>query len=387
MRNISLIGGMTLLAVASLTIMVGCVIVPGLPAISSHLHVEQFSGWLVTLPALGVVLFGPLTTKIIKQIGLYRTLCSGLFFYGLLGSAGAFLQGHVLLLADRFLLGGVTALVMTSGTGLISEFYQGSQRLKMIAMQGMSIELGGVIFLFSGGLLATMHWASPFSLYLFAWILLGMVLGFVPKKVGVFAVQNSDVINSENTSMAVKITWISALVSMIIFFTAIILLPIHLKKMAITSSQTGTFLSFISLVAVGAAWVMPKMVRKISEVHTLITAFLFYAIGHVIFSLTTSIYVMILGAIAMGSGFGLSVPLVNHLVLILSPANMRSRNLARLSMAIFSGQFLSSFMGYIPGSMAAAFSVTALLSLLISIYLYLNRKSFKDGRMEHTGCL
>lgn len=52
-------------------------------------------------------------------------------------------------------LGGVTALVMAAGTGLISEFYEGHERLTMIARQGMPIELGGVIFLFIGEVLAS----------------------------------------------------------------------------------------------------------------------------------------------------------------------------------------------------------------------------------------
>ena len=42
---------------------------------------------------------------------------------------------------------------MAAGTGLISTFYTAA-RLAMIARQGMAIELGGVLFLFAGGLLA-----------------------------------------------------------------------------------------------------------------------------------------------------------------------------------------------------------------------------------------
>ncbi|CDL38810.1 hypothetical protein HMPREF1144_0026 [Klebsiella sp. OBRC7] len=38
----------------------------------------------------------------------------------------------------------------------------------MIPSQGMLIELGGVIFLFIGGLLATLGWQWPFLLHLFA---------------------------------------------------------------------------------------------------------------------------------------------------------------------------------------------------------------------------
>lgn len=51
--TISAAGGFTLLAVAGLTIMVGCILVPGLPEIAAALGVSHAAGWLITLPSLG----------------------------------------------------------------------------------------------------------------------------------------------------------------------------------------------------------------------------------------------------------------------------------------------------------------------------------------------
>ena len=142
-QSLSALGSHTLLAVATLTIMVGCVIVPGLPAVAAQLGVGSGGSWLVTLPALGVVLFGPAAARLMERAGLRRALMLGLFLYGLLGAAGPYLRGAWLIYADRLLLGGATALVMAAGTGLISTFYTGRARLAMIARQGMAIELGG----------------------------------------------------------------------------------------------------------------------------------------------------------------------------------------------------------------------------------------------------
>ncbi|WAH61765.1 MFS transporter (plasmid) [Pseudomonas silvicola] len=141
----------TLLAVSCLTIMVGCVIVPGLSdrrAIKGCLSGPQ--SWLVTLPALGVILAGPLAGRAIDRFGAYPMLLIGLFCYGGLGVAGVWLPGAVSQIIDRILLGGATAVVMSAGTSLIASFYQAEARLKMIARQGMAIELGGVVFLFVG---------------------------------------------------------------------------------------------------------------------------------------------------------------------------------------------------------------------------------------------
>ncbi|WP_244563411.1 MFS transporter [Pantoea rodasii] len=160
-------GAMTLLAVSCLTIMVGCVIVPGLSVIAAQLGVSHLANWLVTLPALGVVVAGPLAGRAIDRVGDYPMLLVGLFCYGGLGFAGAWLPGATLQIIDRILLGATTAIVMSAGTSLIARFYQAEARLKMMARQGMAIELGGVVFLFIGGILASFSWRYPYALYLF----------------------------------------------------------------------------------------------------------------------------------------------------------------------------------------------------------------------------
>ena len=101
---------------------------PGLPAVAAQLGVGSGGSWLVTLPALGVVLFGPAAARLMERAGLRRALMLGLFLYGLLGAAGPYLRGIWLIYADRLLLGGATALVMAAGTGLISTFYTGRAR-------------------------------------------------------------------------------------------------------------------------------------------------------------------------------------------------------------------------------------------------------------------
>lgn len=366
--ELSRLGAFTLLMVACLTIMVGCVIVPGLPDIARELNVADAASWLVTIPSLGVVVFGALAGRLIQRLGLYRALCLGLFLYGLLGAAGAFLSGMAMVFLDRLLLGGATAIVMAAGTGLISAFYDGDARLRMIAKQGMSIELGGVIFLSVGGILAGVAWFWPFALYLFAWLMLLMVWQFVPRP----PVQDTEYDNDAPTRIAgaIRRVYVAACASMIVFFTAIIVLPYQLHDLGLNASETGYFLSFISLVAVAAAAIMPQVVRRFGEYTTLLIAFIAYAAAHGLFSVAASLPLMLAGAVLMGAGFGLSVPLVNHMTVEQSHAAVRGRNLAYLSVALFTGQFLSAFTEFIPGSRSLVFGVAALFAAVVGIALW-----------------
>ena len=177
---ISKMGTISLLIIASLTIMVGTVVAPALLTISSNLEISSYAPWLITVPSLGVVIFSFFFGKIIEKIGYYNALVIGLFFYGLFGFAAMFLQGAFWVFLDRFFLGGATGIVLVCVNGLISAFFQGKQRLKMIALQAISIEFGGVVILAVSGFLSVISWEYPFYIYLFAWVFLAMLFLFIP---------------------------------------------------------------------------------------------------------------------------------------------------------------------------------------------------------------
>lgn len=373
-------GAFTLLGVACLTIMVGCVIVPGLSEIAPALGVSHAASWLVTVPSLGVVVFGPLAGRLIDRFGAWHSLAWGLFLYGVLGAGGVFLHGFYAIMLDRLLLGGATAIVMSAGTGLISSFYQDDARLKMIARQGMSIELGGVIFLFIGGILATLSWRWPFLLYLMGWVLLMMQLRFVPHPV---APQKSEVAKTP-VSGVLKPVYMAALLSMVSFFTAIILIPEYFHQQGIGAAETGYFLSFISLIAVIAAAVMPEVMKQLGGHRTLIIAFVCYLAAHLMFSFAAALPIFMLGGVLLGCGFGLSIPLVNHMTVDHSEEAVRGQNLAYLAMAIFSGQFLSSFMVFIPGNISWIFSGAALLAGLSCAFVWFSQRKQRSENMPST---
>lgn len=287
--------------------------------------------------------------------------------YGSLGTVGMWLYGPVLVFADRILLGGATALIMAGGTALISEFYEGHARLSMIARQGMAIELGGVIFLFVGGLLAVRNWQWPFLLYLVAWVFLVMVLAFVPRRPG--RTEAPEEVGTAPVASKLNTVYLAAALSMVAFFTGVIMLPVRLHALGLDEAQTGYFLSFISLIAVGAAFLMPRLTRASSESGVLMAGFLAYSGAHALFASSGALNGFLLGGVLMGVGFGLTVPLVNHMTVERSRARQRGRNLAQLSMAIFLGQFLSSFMELIPGSTAVIFATAAIAALLVAVLL------------------
>jgi MFS family permease len=361
--SLSTAGAWALLSVSCLTIMVGCVIVPGLPSISAQLGVPGAASWLVTLPSLGVVVLSPLAAWLLNALGMRRTLLLGLFLYGALGAGGMLLRGAETVLVSRFLLGFPTAIVMSAGTGLISAFFSGEARLRMIARQGMAIELGGVVFLALSGILAARGWRQPFFLYLVAWALMVVVWRLVPEPAASQPRTADRMAAMGPLPHGLKIAYVAAAGSMMVFFAAVVILPIRLHQLGWNAAQAGYLLSFVSLVAVGAAWLMPRVTARMRTEGTLGAAFALYALGHLCFAVVATAPLLALGAVAIGCGFGLSIPLCNHVTVEQSAAHQRNKHLAYLSIAVFGGQFLSSFLAYLPGDSSTVFLVTAVLSL------------------------
>ncbi|MBQ4832032.1 MFS transporter [Pseudoalteromonas sp. MMG010] len=373
MKRLSPFGSYTLLCIASLTIMVGSVIAPGLLSIATALGVTHSPVWLITLPALGAVIFAPIAGKIIDKYGAYSALTFGLILYGAFGIALFWLQSTVLIFLDRLLLGAATALVMASGTVLISQWYVGQQRLAMMAKQGMAIELGGVIFLFLGGQLAAAHWGLPLSLYLLAWLFLAMLYLFVPKNPPSLQQPTKDVQQHSTTSitgLSLSGVLICATLAMVIFFTSTVLLPISMAEQGYNEQQTGYLLAFISLVAVLSAHFLPKLEPKFGETPLLASAFIFYAFAYFCFSFEAATWLLVLGAICAGIGFGFTIPLLNHMTVLRSKENVRGRNLSYFTMAVFSGQFLTSFIEFIEGGSHVVFLLCSVSAAIIAIVLF-----------------
>jgi len=358
----------TLLAISTLTIMVGAAIAPALAPISKQLGMSEYSSLLITTPSLGVVLFAPFAGRLISRLGGKIAVFWGLIAYGALGLIGSVIPNIHLMLLSRFVLGCVTAVVMAGGTSLIAELYSGDARLKMIAKQGMAIELGGVVFLSIGGILAGVHWQLPFGLYAIAWVFAVMVGVFVPNS---GAIQNNEANPDTSGLKKVLDLYVLSIASMIVFFAAFITLPHALAAYGYTETHIGFYLAFTSLMAVVAAGFMPKLRKDNSASKIFMLAFTCYALAHLILGLTLIFPGIILAAIFMGTGFGLTIPLTNFEMIERSSETNRNRNLAYLSSAIFLGQFLSTFLELSSSSYVLPFIMSSIFSAIIIAAIFM----------------
>jgi len=350
--------------------MVGSAIAPALPGIVAATDFNFSPSLLITLPALGVLIFAPVVGRLINRLGAFKLLALGLIPYAVLGVLGAYLENQYLLVVDRFLLGAATVAIQVSVTALIAQFFSGAYLMKIIAWQGMAIELGGVIFLSIGGMLGEWHWQAPFFIYVLALICLALMYYTLPKK----SISEEKVSEStSNTSSSGKV-WtiaVASLFAMVLFFVAFVTLPLYLDEIFdFSESTTGYFMAFISFIAILTASQMPKIATKLKAGNTVVLGFVFFTLGYLVFASAAQIYWLVVAAILVGIGFGLTVPLLNHMMLEASTTKTRGKNLGLYSMGIFGGQFLSTFVTFLSADYNTLFYITAILGSFIVLILF-----------------
>lgn len=373
--GLNLIGIISIMVASSLTIMVGSAVVPAVPAIGEYYKLGDYAGWVITTPALGVIVFSLLAGKLIDKIGSYLAVKIALVAYGVIGVTGFLMPNIFLLLTNRFLLGIATVIVMAGSTDLISKFYTGKERLNMLAIQGMAIELGGVLYLSVSGILAETSWKLSFLIYSIGFVAFILMKFYFPEpkdKIHMEIKKKKDDLKNTNN---ISIIFLCTFLGMLIFFTAIIYLPVYFQNiLGYSTSFTGYYLASISLVAVISAGIMPKIVSCFSANICLINGFLSYLIGNIIFVVSDSILCLAMAAIFLGIGFGLTHALYNNLVVENSNENNQGFNLSLFAMMAFLGQFLS------PGIVTLfkeknIFLSTGILAIIVIliIFFFLNK--------------
>lgn len=113
------------------------------------------------------------------------------------------------------------------------------------------------------------------------------------------------------------------------------------------------------------------MVKAFGDGKTVVLGFILFMLGYLVLASTMSLPFLIVTVIFIGTGFGFTIPLLNHMMLEASTPNNQGKNLGLFSMAVFGGQFLSTFIEYVSDNYTAIYAVSVGLALIIACTLYI----------------
>lgn len=343
------IGRFVLLLGANLTLMAGSSLSPGLPAITAEFqHVPGITFWtsmVLTLPALFVVLGGPLMGFLVDRFGRKPVLIGSLLLGGLGGSSAVLMHSLPAIMVTRALVGLGIAGSMTATNSLVADYFSGDARAKFLGQVTAFTGFAGVIFMPFGGLLASLNWHYAFFSYLPALIFAPLTIFFIhePERI------RADVSEVMTTKLKLKplslYIVIAIMLNQLAFMSVPVFIASYLQKLVGADSiQVGLIGAFSGLFSFLGGLIYGRINRKFDYLKINTVSFLAYSFGFLAIGLAKDWSLIVVGEVLVGFGMGV-IPsnLTTWLAHEVQPM-VRGRANGLFVTMMFLGNFLTSIL-------------------------------------------
>lgn len=376
MQNVTKNIQISLLLVATLGVMSSITVVSSLPLMSQTFseipNIKFLSKLMLTIPSIIIALFAPFAGHIVDKWGRLKPLYIGILLFVLGGSSGFYLEDFYAILLGRAVLGFAVALIMTSSTALIGDYFNEETRHKFMSKQGLAVALGGITFITSGGLLAQIHWSYPFAIYFIPLLFLPILLRslYEPEKH-----RHSDDPELEPKLLPVYLT---AFFVMVLFYMLPTQLPYLIVNTLGGKPQTigfiiATAMTFNAITAMQYA----RIKSRLSYMQIYAITFTLFALGLFLISQSTAISQLFYSTAFIGIAFGLLLVNTNAWFLSQVTPSKRGKASGLLTSSFFLGQFSSPLLFEPLVSMygiQGLFFIVSCISGLVALVLFVKTR-------------
>ena len=339
----------TLLLGSTMTVMAGATIAPALPQIDMFFqgtpHAKILVKLLISIHALFIAISAPFMGILMDRYGRKPVLLISVALYGVAGSSGYYLESLYGIMVGRAFLGLAVAGIMSGFTTLIGDYFSGERRNKIMGLQAAFTGFGGLVFLSLGGFLADFGWSYPFLIYLFAFLVLPGVAAFLHEPDIGKPDRASPTARAPKAEVSLKTVWTiyaAAFFGMLVFYTVPVQLPFYLKSMeGVSNTEIGIAIGLMNLIGAMCSTQFKKIKARYSHQRIYMIFALAMGIGYLIIFAAHSYWMMLLGLVVAGSGFGLLMPNVNVWLISFVPASVRGKFVGSLTTSFLFGQFAS----------------------------------------------
>ena len=346
---------------------------PALPQMAKAFSEVKNAAFLVklvlTIPALTIAIFSPITGRLIDRYGRLRILWFSLVLYAISGSAGYYLNNIYQILVSRAVLGLSVGMSMTIVITLIADYFEGMERQKFVGLQIAFMSLGGILFIGLGGILADVGWRYPFLIYLFSLLVLPLAIMFLEEPA---IVQKNKLVNQH--IKAPGIIWMlffNTMFMWIIFFLIPVQIPFYLKSLGVEkNSLIGAAIATSTAFSAISSFSYSKIKSRFSFLSVFFIGYLLMAAGFICIAISHTYVLVVIAMMLAGLGMGMMIPNTNMWVMKIVPPQIRGKEIGNLTTFWFLGQFLSPIIIF-PVlnilSLSSTFMLAAGILLLISI--------------------
>ncbi len=327
-----------ILSISLLTIMSSAAVSPAIPYIGEYFSdaSELLIKMVISLPAIFIIPVTLITGRLIFYVKKKHLLYIGLSLYIIGGLGGALQNSIYLLLVFRALMGIGIGILIPLTRGIIADLFTNHERVKMMGYSSAFNNLGGIIATLFAGLLTVYGWRYPFLVYMLAFVVLFLVIVYLP---------DQEIPSKETHKIHInRNVWILGLTHymMIITFFAV---PTGLGYLVSTYDFgsgviTGLLISIVTLVSFVLGIVFHHL-RTLLREWTILFGLVLLTVGMLGIGLSNNMFEISVALVFVGFGMGIVPPMIYLQTSLVSSKNDVILSLAIVSIFSFLGQFSS----------------------------------------------
>lgn len=273
---------------------------------------------LTSLPSLLIIPFVLLSGKLSEGRGKLKILAAGLTVFFLAGVACLFLRSIVGLIVAGCILGIGAGMVIPLSTGLVVEYFTGDCRVRQLGYSSAINNLTLVLATALTGYLANVDWHLPFLVYTLPGISLALSL-FLRR-------QPSDPEPAQSIQLRYKRIDTRKLVGLMLFYffiTYAVLAIVYyaaflVEACKIRSSFSGVLISLFFLAIMLPGLFIDRIIRRLKAGVNLVSL-LAVALGLLCFGIFRSGWLLAVGALLAGIGYGVMQPVIYDKAATIAP--------------------------------------------------------------------
>ena len=328
---------------------------------------------LVSLPSIGIMSLLMFNSVLERFVSERFMIILGLILYSICGLIPFFNQSYNLVFASRFVFGLGLGMMNPRAIAIISERFQGRERVQMLGYRGSAEVVGTALLTLIVGQLLRFNWTTTFWVYAIGFIVLALYLMFVP-----YEKNESD--KHKHLKSVRKMTrkqihlsiFLAFIAGMIVCANVAITLriPSLVLQAEIGNAETASWiLSCMQLVGILAGVSFASLVNALKNRLLTITGIVF-GLSQIMIGLSSQIYFLSLSALLAGFAYSISLTAVFHIISEKIPAYLVNPATAFVVLGCSSGASVSTFVlsliGIISSTPTFIFSVLGVLMMGIS---------------------
>lgn len=328
---------------------------------------------LVSVPSFSVVAMLLLNSFIDKWLSDRQLIVTGLLLLSSAGIFPFFVQAYPLVLLSRIAFGMGIGLINAKAIAIISQRYQGKERVQMLGIRGSMELIGGASCSLLVGQLLKIHWTFAFLIYGFGFVILIMYLLFVPTMEQVEKKQitkRKQVLNKKDLGM---ILGMALLAGFVICINSSISLRVPLFQVAgktIESGQSALVLSLEQGIGIVAGLSFASLIGHFKNRLLLIVMFLL-AVCLFGMSVASNLPILILSSVGVGFFYSIILTIIFNRLSESIARNLLNKATAYVLLGCNLGSAISPYVLKLLALISPSFSWIFLAYATVSFLLFL----------------